>query len=129
MVKVVYWERKRKILSHKELADNLGIKDSKVRLIENSGELIELLNREKPEVLIINDKLNALKDSNMLRCLNEAKETIIILIERVNGAKRIRELSHTESGLQEKVISQKELLEKVNLLKLRKTAVSAKYMK
>ena len=92
MVRILYVENPAKISSHQDFANKLGFKNQKTYSIENIKALIGHLNKEKPQLLIIDDRFPGLKEAKTLQYLASLKDITVILIKRVNGTKKIRKL-------------------------------------
>jgi DNA-binding response OmpR family regulator len=119
MVVVMYVEEKAKIAAHQILAKELNLSSKDVS-VEKEGDLIRLLNTEKPDLVIIDDKFPGIYTSPTLQALSEIKETSVILIKRTNGVKTIKKVVHNIGGIEVVTISEQELLDRIHDLKLHK---------
>ena len=119
-MKVIYVEKNSNINGHLKLAEKLGISNTKTGSVEDQGDLIELLDNEKPDLLIIDSRFRGLKDSKTIRYLSKLKETTVVSINRINGVSSFAEISYIKDGFQEKFLRKSELLERVRSLRLQK---------
>ena len=122
-------EKDSKINGHIKLADALGIQDKHLQSVKKTDELVRLVKDEKPDLLIIDEGLINLNYIETKLLFKNISPLVVVFIERDNGTKKIIELERSVDGYKEKIISEKELLHKVKLLKLRTKLKSSRIHK